>query len=180
MSSQWNGTDVCLVMWWILLLPKPSQTLRGCQVVARAKMPKLCASQVVRAFLAYSGLFAEASTWMKQSRKMKVPTIPPIKLILLHVHSYAGCFDPAFTIKLSQIINMSFSFPYLKILIVEKLHTEVEGFHVVPGGVHQAVRGKDDHCGAINRRFIVGNEQCSKNLWKFEPLIQDSPKCFSD
>ena len=29
--------------------------------------------------------------------------------------------------------------------------------------------------GAIKRRFIVGNEHCSQNLQKFEPLIQDSP-----
>ena len=61
MSCQWNGTAVlpCDVMNSPVANAKPdSAGLPGC---ARAKMPKLCASQVVRALLAYSGLSAEAS-----------------------------------------------------------------------------------------------------------------------
>ena len=72
-----------------------------------------------------------------------------------------GVLTQLFIIKLSQIINMSLLFPFYRTLVrrkVEQLHMEVEGFlEEVPGGVHQADGGKDDHCGAINCRFIVGN-----------------------
>ena len=96
---------------------------------------------------------------------MKVPDIdasnsnPSSQLLSSprHVLGFLGVLTQFFIIKLSQIITCLFSFPFPE-LLVEQLHIEVEGFHEeVPGGVHQADRGKDDHCGAINCRFIVGN-----------------------
>ena len=69
MSCLWNGTAIlsCDVMNSPVANAKPeSAGLPGC---ARAKMPKLCASQVVRALLAYSGLYAEASDVNEATKK---------------------------------------------------------------------------------------------------------------
>ena len=149
----------------------PSQTLRGCQVVAGAKMPNFeplkCVSLPCLCGYEQKPGLERGIQEQNESSFLQLLQLHPLfsfPLFPLTCFGFLGCFDPAFVNKAVPNLNMSllisyqFSDFFEEDKVVE-LHIKVVGDLLdVHGGVQQANEDKDDHCGAINQRFIVGND----------------------
>ena len=97
-----------------------------------------------------------------------------------HVLGLLGCFDPAFQNKAVPNLNMSFLLHYPDIFLIMQavqLHGEVDGVLLDELGiVLQVIGDKVDHCGAISRMLIVGNDKRRPEERKHEQ-VQVSLSC---